>query len=851
MAKKPRSDTDEECSSSSGQDVAKRDFKEPTTWPEMIRAWPKTTFCIVSNEFCERFSYYGMRTVLTFYLLNVLKFSDSQSTIFFNGFTVLCYFTPILGSIVADGFVGKFWTIFAVSILYAAGQIILALASTKDSSSSIHPWMDMIGLVTIGFGTGGIKPCVSAFGGDQFEKGHERMLSMFFSMFYFSINAGSMISTFIAPIFRSMSCMGQDSCYPLAFGVPAILMIVATCLFMAGSFWYKKPPPTENVFAEVFRIIRRALGNKMRASEPKEHWLDHYMTTHVCESDPRCMQLKQDRRSKKACHKLGYVDDVRQLLRLLIMFLPVPMFWALYDQQGSVWLIQGIQMDCRLWGNVLFMPDQVQVLNAVLILCFIPIFQVFIYPLASKVIVLTPLRKMVAGGFLAAISFMITGFVQLRVNQTLAVLPDSGQAFVSFFNMHPNCTFTVQGPDEIVNFPFNYSQQDVRKHGDIPESKSFHVPKGYQNFTINYTDGDCTTNADLPRSVGGSFESKKVYFFAINTFGAVYGEVDTDKPEQGTGEFNAGFLMAMNTPYGQADNNMDNLVLCRANDDGTLKKCDPRKPADFYYWEGDYNQGKDDREDKLEYQRAANKAAPNVSGVTLYVQQYSMKPVKPGKWWLHKMHDTPKNAGSKTPKETDVTSLNASIYIRAQGGVYLFGIISLNPSNPELAYVSDGYMPVMQIVQDNSVSILWQVPQIVVLTAAEILFSITGYEFAYSQCAPTMKSVVQAAWLFTTAIGDGIIVGITAWSPFSNMATMFFVYAIAMAVIICVFALMAVFYYDYKSYTAVDVVEHDDDDEDDDEGRGKDDHLGHDNAAFYRLPPEDKYSDFLDADVRF
>ncbi|KAK5986269.1 hypothetical protein GCK32_014827 [Trichostrongylus colubriformis] len=80
-----------------------------TTWGDMLRHWPKTTLCIVSNEFCERFSYYGMRTVLILYLLNVLKFTENQSTIFFNSFTVLCYLTPLLGSIIADGYIGKFW----------------------------------------------------------------------------------------------------------------------------------------------------------------------------------------------------------------------------------------------------------------------------------------------------------------------------------------------------------------------------------------------------------------------------------------------------------------------------------------------------------------------------------------------------------------------------------------------------------------------------------------------------------------------------------------------------------------------------------------------------------------------
>lgn len=104
----------------------------------------------------------------------------------------------------------------------------------------------------------------------------------------------------------------------------------------------------------------------------------------------------------------SFIDDIKSLLRVLIMFLPVPMFWALYDQQGSVWLIQGehserqhlpshlvshrfigIQMDCRLSSTVLFLPDQVQTLNAVLILLFIPLFQVVIYPLASKCVTIT------------------------------------------------------------------------------------------------------------------------------------------------------------------------------------------------------------------------------------------------------------------------------------------------------------------------------------------------------------------------------------------------------------------------------------------------------------------------------
>ncbi|VDP05751.1 unnamed protein product [Heligmosomoides polygyrus] len=271
-----------------------------TTWGDMIRHWPKTTICIVSNEFCERFSYYGMRTVLILYLLNVLNFTENQSTIFFNSFTVLCYLTPLLGSIIADAFKAARKSLEALSIAFKN----LAISRKEESVALTQRWMDLAGLVIIGFGTGGIKPCVSAFGGDQFEVGQERMLSLFFSMFYFSINAGSMISTFISPIFRSQPCLGQDSCYPLAFGIPAILMIFATCLFMAGSFWYKKPPPKENVFAEVARVMGRAISNKFRSKTKKEHWLDNYLDTHVCESDPKCLDYRLEVGNKNACQKV-------------------------------------------------------------------------------------------------------------------------------------------------------------------------------------------------------------------------------------------------------------------------------------------------------------------------------------------------------------------------------------------------------------------------------------------------------------------------------------------------------------------------------------------------------------------
>lgn len=87
----------------------------------------------------------------------------------------------------------------------------------------------LIGLLLTSIGAGGIKPCVSSFGGDQFVlPDQEEQLRKFFSVFYFSINAGSLLSTSVTPEMRkSVQCFGENSCFPLAFGVPAILMLIS------------------------------------------------------------------------------------------------------------------------------------------------------------------------------------------------------------------------------------------------------------------------------------------------------------------------------------------------------------------------------------------------------------------------------------------------------------------------------------------------------------------------------------------------------------------------------------------------------------------------------------------------
>uniref|UniRef100_A0AC35U4S8 Peptide transporter family 1 n=1 Tax=Rhabditophanes sp. KR3021 TaxID=114890 RepID=A0AC35U4S8_9BILA len=758
-----------------------------------------------------------MRAVLTLYLINVMSFNNSNATIFFHAFTVLAYTSPLLGSILADGYIGKFWTIFSISIVYAAGQIILAVSSTVKKGSNLHPMLDIAGLVVIAIGTGGIKPCVSAFGGDQFPQHYTKMISVYFSIFYFMINFGSTISMIITPEFRTTPCLGYDSCYPLAFGVPAVLMLVATGCFMAGSFAYIKHPPKENVAFRVVGVIKNALVNKIKKKQTRDHWLEHYLDTHSCLSDPRCIEATELNGGKKVCVQAKFVEDVKSLVRVCVMMLPVPVFWSLYDQQGTKWIIQAVAMDATVWKGFNLLPDQMGVLNAVFILIAIPLFQGVVYPLVEKCgIKTTLLRRMATGGLIAAGAFVVAGFVQVGVNQTLPDIPASNQAFFSVINGYPNCDYNVSisgQPSYLI--PANGSLFD----DPVVDRKTVYRFNSVGTIKVSLTYKG--VNAKCPATINQDVELKggKSLVLFISSEGTFVNKMSQDKPQEGEGESSATINFMVPCTYTNqasiATSDKKNkkvdwpnscnkgpgaatpattiydgrIAVCKYPPKDKFNPCDPRSTGDFYSWRN----GLEDTDDEYSYSNYS------VNGKSSYqYTRYDANDIKPNQWKMYYINYTLGDI-SRTPASTEIEVVpisNSVFEITGMGGVYQYTLYEDKTGTiPKIEFNT------YQVVPKNHVSILWQVPQYVVITVAEILFSITGLEFAYSQAAPSMKSVVQAIWLLTVAFGDLIIIIIEILDIFENRATEMFAYAGAMVVVIGIFTLLSIFYYDYVDYS--------------------------------------------------
>uniref|UniRef100_A0A8B9IQ85 Solute carrier family 15 member 1 n=1 Tax=Anser cygnoides TaxID=8845 RepID=A0A8B9IQ85_ANSCY len=418
--------------------------------------YPFSIFFIVINEFCERFSYYGMRAVLVLYFKYFLRWDDNFSTAIYHTFVALCYLTPILGALIADSWLGKFKTIVSLSIVYTVGQAVMAVSSINDltdhntdgtpDSIVTHVALSMTGLILIALGTGGIKPCVSAFGGDQFEDHQEKQRSRFFSIFYLAINAGSLLSTVITPILRAQQCgiHSKQQCYPLAFGVPAALMAVSLIVFMIGSGMYKKVQPQGNIMVQVCKCIGFAIKNRFRHRSkeyPKrEHWLDWA--------------------SEKYSKRL--ITQTRMVLKVLFLYIPLPMFWALFDQQGSRWTLQATTMDGN-FGAIQIQPDQMQTVNPILIVIMVPVVDAVIYPLIRKCkINFTPLRKMTVGMFLAGLAFIAAALVQLQIDVSSCT-----DSLLLFLMYHFN--FQCSGNVAALNYSQDIPPNTVHMAWQIPQ----------------------------------------------------------------------------------------------------------------------------------------------------------------------------------------------------------------------------------------------------------------------------------------------------------------------------------------------------------------------------------------------
>src|SRR4051812_20837505 len=323
------------------------------TAPLKTEGMPPGIPYIVGNEAAERFNFYGMRAVLVVFMTKYLV--DRSGALApmtendANKWYHLFLSANYFFPTLGAIISDAFWGKYTMIIRLSLVYCLGSLVLAFD-----HTRVGLAaGLTLIAIGAGGIKPCVSSHVGDQFGPWNQPLLSRAFGWFYFSVNFGSFFSILLVPVLLDKVGAGW------AFGVPAGLMLLATLIFWTGRYKYAHIPPGGRTFL-------------------------------------------RDTFNREGLGTLG---------RIALIFVFVAVFWSLWDQSGGEWVTQAEKMNLHFMG-INWLSSQIQAVNAIMILAFIPLFQYVIYPLLNRVFPLTPLRKIGIGLIVTGLSFLISAWIE-------------------------------------------------------------------------------------------------------------------------------------------------------------------------------------------------------------------------------------------------------------------------------------------------------------------------------------------------------------------------------------------------------------------------------------------------------
>ncbi|MCE2845426.1 MAG: peptide MFS transporter [Sphingobacteriales bacterium] len=196
---------------------------------------PKGLWVLFGTEMWERFNFYGMRTLLTLFIVNALMMSKEQSSIIYGGFLGLCYLTPMLGGFISDKFLGNRYCIMLGGLLMALGQLLLfASASTFDSNLDLATNLLYVALGVIILGNGFFKPNISSMVGSLYPKSEKNKLDTAFTIFYMGINIGAFLGQLICPLVGDVvDVAGNRDIHAFKWGylAAAIAMVLGTITF--------------------------------------------------------------------------------------------------------------------------------------------------------------------------------------------------------------------------------------------------------------------------------------------------------------------------------------------------------------------------------------------------------------------------------------------------------------------------------------------------------------------------------------------------------------------------------------------------------------------------------------------
>ncbi len=608
------------------------------------------------GEFAERCCYYGMRAILLLYMVEILSFSDSAANRTISYFIAACYLLPLLGGYVADNFLGKYRTIVYFAVPYIFGQVLLGIASLHNETCLV------VSLGLLAMGAGVIKPNISTLMGltyDQRRPGRTKLRSDAFALFYGSINIGAALSSFCVPWIRN-AYGGDSHAYALAFLFPAALMILAFIVFALGKPFYAK------------------------------------------ETIQRVHLTPEQRRERMVV-----------LRRLFGLFFVVTIFWSIFDQSVSTWILfarDHLQLD--LFGFKLS-PDQLQTLNPILIIVLLPPVTMLWHLLARFGLDLRPTDKMIIGFVLTTITMGITAWAAFRGADMVSAgasaamnNAEKGIAAASTLTENPSAAKAAQ--QLIDALAAKRASESAPQQADLKAKAETAMKEAVE--AVQKAGPKVVAVLSARQAAITSIRAAKTAAGIAEKTATAQGKIDAKKPVLDAKE-------AVLTAEAAADAAKEAVKLSTAADKKSTSAGTSGTAVDI-----------------TNSLVAAKQAAAATAAATRSAEA----------------------AAAGNARSARVNAAVAGVD-SADAAIYAIRVAAaLKGSNPE---------PLVADIESSAsaarISILWQVVPYILLTMAEICISVVGLELAFAAAPAEMKSFVTACWLLTVFFGDMINAQIT------------------------------------------------------------------------------------------
>ncbi|CAI9114939.1 OLC1v1015764C1 [Oldenlandia corymbosa var. corymbosa] len=408
------------------------DFKGCLVKKSNSGKWRSALF-IIGVEMAERFAYYGISANLISYLTGPLGQSTAKAAENVNAWSGAAMLLPLLGAFVADSYLGRYRAIIIASLLYILGLGLLTLSAALPSFKSSDcekvagatpcspPKLQMIlffgSLYLVALAQGGHKPCVQAFGADQFDGNdpkESKAKSSFFNWWYFGVCLAVTVTLVV------LTYIQDNLSWGIGFGIPCVLMAIALIIFSLGTVTYRFAvnDGKQSPFMRISRVFVNAAKN----------WRTNSSTLHNDQGSQQFKFLNKalvtpnaSKEEKSSC-SLNDVEDAKALFRLVPIWISCLVYGIVYAQSSTFFTKQGVTMNRSISSTFKVPPASLLAFISTTIVVFIPIYDRIIVPIARAITRkpsgITMLQRIGTGLFISILSMSTAALVEMKRLET-------------------------------------------------------------------------------------------------------------------------------------------------------------------------------------------------------------------------------------------------------------------------------------------------------------------------------------------------------------------------------------------------------------------------------------------------